>query len=215
MPQTLPRTSRGPHVHRTGQRRRPDAAPIVLVVVLTLMFVLLGCAKQDPAAPSSAPASAPATSSPASPPPPATSPAPSGSATTGPTSVPSPAPTSTAPSTSGFNEVLAPVEGATVPGPKVEVSGTGTAFEALLEWEVLRAGTTEVVASGTTEGGSMGDVGPWSFTVELTPGWYTAQVWTPNMAGEAAAGSKDAAPTDRARIDLVAVTFRVHRDPPA
>ncbi len=212
MPQTLSRASRGPHVHRTGPRRRRDAAPIVLVVLLTLMFVLLGCATQDPAAP---PTTSPTSSTPPpSPVDPASSPTPSG-ATNGPTTHPTPAPTSTAPATSGFNTVLAPIEGATVAGPKVVVSGTGTAFEALLEWEVLRAGTTEVVAAGTTEGGSMGDIGPWSFTVDLTPGWYTAQVWTPNMAGEAAAGSKDAAPADQARVDLVAVTFRVHRDPPA
>lgn len=82
----------------------------------------------------------------------------------------------------GPNSITAPVPGAQVTGPTVTVSGEGTAFEATLNYRVVAAGTQDVVAEGYTMAGANGEVGPYSFDVELTPGEYTVRVWEPDVS---------------------------------
>ncbi len=82
----------------------------------------------------------------------------------------------------GPNSITAPVAGAQVTGPTVTVSGEGTAFEATLNYRVVVAGTQDVVAEGYTMAGANGEVGPYSFDVELAPGEYTVQVWEPDVS---------------------------------
>ena len=65
--------------------------------------------------------------------------------------------------------ILSPTEGETVSSP-VKIDGYGTAFEGTISWEVRRNGT--VVAEGFTQGGSMGEFGEFSDTVDLEPGTY-------------------------------------------
>ena len=86
------------------------------------------------------------------------------------------------PVTNGPNSITAPVAGAQVTGPTVTVSGEGTAFEATLNYRVVVAGTQDVVAEGYTMAGANGEVGPYSFDVELAPGEYTVQVWEPDVS---------------------------------
>ncbi|NLE72680.1 MAG: hypothetical protein GX609_11460 [Actinomycetales bacterium] len=86
------------------------------------------------------------------------------------------------PAVNGPNSITEPLAGAEVPGPTVTVSGEGTAFEATLNYRVLRAGTDEVVAEGWTMAGANGEVGPYTFTVELEPGEYTVEVWEPDVS---------------------------------
>ena len=69
----------------------------------------------------------------------------------------------------GFIWLLSPSEGETVSSP-VRIDGYGTAFEGTISWEVRRDG--EVVAEGFTQGGSMGDFGEFSDSVDLEPGTY-------------------------------------------
>ncbi len=99
--------------------------------------------------------------------------------------------------------IAAPADGATVAGPQVEVTGAGTAFEGNLRWQALAAGTTDVVQEGFTTAGANGTVGPYAFTVDLTAGSYTIEVWEP---GESDAGGEGA--TD-GRLGLVTSTFTV------
>jgi spore germination protein GerM len=69
----------------------------------------------------------------------------------------------------GWIWLLAPTEGATVSSP-VSISGFGTSFEGTINWEVTKDGTK--VAEGHTQGGSMGEFGEFSDTVDLDPGTY-------------------------------------------
>lgn len=156
-------------------------------------FLLSGCQTPVPAASES--------SAPPAPSPSATSDPPSASPTPEPSDEPSPLPEAAAPTASGDNELLAPTDGETVRGPRVVISGTGTAFEATLLWRVVVAGTETVVAEDFTMAGSMGEIGPFEIEVDLDPGVYQAEVWAPDMS-DGEAGGPD-------RIDLVAVTFVV------
>lgn len=105
-----------------------------------------------------------------------------------------------APVVNGPNSITAPAPGDEVAGPIVTVTGEGTAFEATLLYRVTTAGGTEVVAEGFTTAGANGEVGPYSFDVELEPGEYTVQVWEPGM-GEGDDGGEPR--------NLVEVTFTV------
>lgn len=164
--------------------------------VLAATVLLGGC--QTPSGPASEPP-APASSTSE----PATSPEPEPSPSVSPEESPEPQtlPEAVAPTAAGDNEILSPADGATVPGPRVTISGTGTAFEATLLWRVIVAGTEDVVAEDFTMAGSMGEIGPFEIEVDLEPGVYQAEVWAPDMSDGEAGGPE--------RIDLVAVTFVV------
>jgi hypothetical protein len=69
----------------------------------------------------------------------------------------------------GWIWLLAPTEGATTSSP-VAIKGYGTAFEATISWDVTKDGVK--VAEGTTQGGSNGEFGEFSDTVDLDPGTY-------------------------------------------
>ncbi len=72
----------------------------------------------------------------------------------------------------GLIWLLSPTEDETVSSP-VRIVGYGTAFEATISWEV-RSGDSDgpVVAEGTTQGGSNGEFGDFTDTVDLPPGTY-------------------------------------------
>lgn len=135
-------------------------------------------------------------------------------ATTPEPSVPSSRPTETAEPTettepsepaasvvNGPNSITAPEPGATVTGPAVAVTGEGTAFEATLSYQVLRAGTDDVVSEGWTTAGANGEIGPYSIELTLDPGEYTVQVWEPDVS--------DGESPDGPFRNLVEVTFTV------
>lgn len=109
-----------------------------------------------------------------------------------PTASSEPAPqetTATEPAVNGPNLITAPLDGQTVAGPVVTVTGEGTAFEATLSYAVLVAGTEEVVVQSYTEAGANGEVAPFRFDVELEPGDYTVRVWEADMSdGESTVG---------------------------
>jgi hypothetical protein len=69
----------------------------------------------------------------------------------------------------GWIWLLAPTEGATTSSPVV-IKGYGTAFEGTISWDVTKDGAK--VAEGTTQGGSNGEFGEFSDTVDLDPGTY-------------------------------------------
>jgi hypothetical protein len=69
----------------------------------------------------------------------------------------------------GWIWLLAPTEGATTTSP-VAIKGYGTAFEGTISWEVTKDGAK--VAEGSTQGGSNGEFGEFSDTVDLDPGTY-------------------------------------------
>jgi hypothetical protein len=75
----------------------------------------------------------------------------------------------------GWIWLLSPAEGATVSSP-VTITGYGTAFEGTISWEVLKmvksVATDTKVASGHTQGGSNGEFGDFTDTVDLQPGTY-------------------------------------------
>lgn len=97
--------------------------------------------------------------------------------------------TATEPAVNGPNSITAPLDGQTVTGPVVTVTGEGTAFEATLLYAVLVAGTEDVVVEDYTEAGANGEVGPYTFDVELEPGDYVLRVWEPDMSeGESDTG---------------------------
>ena len=101
----------------------------------------------------------------------------------------------------GDNSITAPLPGTTVEGPTVVATGEGTAFEANLTFQVLKAGTEEVVVEGFTMAGANGEVGPWTIDLELEPGEYTLQVWEPDMS--------DGASGEGPFRNLVETTFTV------
>lgn len=68
--------------------------------------------------------------------------------------------------------VLQPVTAATV-GRDVTISGTESAFEGTVSWEVRSGGT--VVKRGSATGVGAPARGPWSVTVRLAPGSYTVR----------------------------------------
>jgi hypothetical protein len=102
--------------------------------------------------------------------------------------------------TNGPNTLTSPAPGATVDGPDVTVTGTGTGFEGTLTWEVVPAGGGDPVAQGFTTAGANGEIGPFTFTAALPPGPVTLAVWEPDMS-DGAAGMT--------RHNLVTVTFTV------
>ena len=161
--------------------------------------LVAGC--QTPATPASTPTSDTAT--PAESPSPSDTPTPSESPTQAETTAPEPEPLpeAAAPPAAGSNTITSPADGSTVTGPRVLVTGTGTAFEATLLWRILDATTQDVVVEDFTMAGSMGEIGPFEFEAELSPGTYQAEVWAPDMSDGEAGGPE--------RIDLVAVTFVV------
>lgn len=69
----------------------------------------------------------------------------------------------------GLIWLLTPTQSETVSSP-VSFSGYGTAFEATISWEVRQDGA--VVKEGTVMGGSNGEFGDFSGTVDLEPGTY-------------------------------------------
>ena len=169
----------------TIQRRSSVVAALAVAAALTLA----SCAgAEEPAGSATvAPVSATAT--------PSTTPSPA------PTPVPSASPTATAAAPAGTTTIATPADGSTVPGPAVAVTGVGTAFEGTLTWRVLRAGTQDVVTEDFTTAGANGEIGPYTFTVQLTPGSYTLEVWEPDM--------KDGTATGSARRNLATSTFTV------
>ncbi len=103
----------------------------------------------------------------------------------------------------GTTTLTTPTSGATVTGPTVTFSGTSTAFEGNLRWQVLPAAGGDPVAEGFTTGGANGEIGPFEFTQDLTAGDYRVEVWEPDESdGEGTA-------TEDGRRNLVAVTFTV------
>ncbi len=165
---------------RAGNRARLAGAALLVVVALPLA----GCQTGSPAA-SATPGSTVAT----------VSPSPSIQATAAPSVTPTRAPT---PAT-GSTTIDAPAAGATVGGPTITVSGTGTAFEATLVYLVL-GGDGSSVSQGFTTAGANGEMGPFSFDLTLDPGTYTVKVWEPGM------GEDD---TSAPPLNLAQVTFTV------
>lgn len=102
--------------------------------------------------------------------------------------------------TNGPNTLTAPAPGATVDGPDVTVTGTGTGFEATLGWEAVPVAGGDPVAQGFTTAGANGEIGPFTFTAPLPPGPVTLSVWEPDVS-DGAAGTR--------RHNLVTVTFTV------
>ncbi len=72
-----------------------------------------------------------------------------------------------------------PQHGETKAPGEVTVSGSATAFEGNLNWEVVDA-DGEVIADGYTTAGANGTYGSFSFTVDLEPGTYVVRVWEPS-----------------------------------
>jgi len=117
-------------------------------------------------------------------------------ATTTPTAQPLP----TDQPSSGPNVITTPTPGSTVSGPDVTISGTGTAFEGTLNWEIVPVGGATPVASGFATAGANGTPGPFTFSATVPTGTMTVAVWEPDMsAGE----------SGTARHNLVTVTFTV------
>lgn len=87
-------------------------------------------------------------------------------------------------------QVTSPAAGATVPAGTVTVSGSGTASEGTLLYEVTSS-SGAVVASGFTNAGANGEMGPFSFGVALSAGGYTIAVWAPDESdGESTLGPR-------------------------
>ena len=171
--------------HRTtGGAARATAGALALVAGL----VLTGCQTgTEPVGSQAGPSSAASTVEPsasAGDSAPTPSPTPSADAPGG-SAEPSSGPSAGA--VNGPNSITSPEDGDTVAGPAVTVTGEGTAFEATLSYRVLVAGTEDVAAEGFTEGGANGEVGPFTFTVDLAPGRYTVQVWEADMSDGASA----------------------------
>lgn len=176
-------------------RPRARGAAATLAVLATSL-TLTGCGD---AASTGAPATSPEVTVTDAPSVPATSPA-------APTTAP--AGTSALDTTgdvalAGTSALSEPVSGSTVPGPRVTVAGTGTAFEATMVWDVHPAGdlTGAPVAQGSTHAGANGEVGSFAFTVDLPAGSWTVRVWEPDM--------RDGGTEPGASSHLVRTTFRV------
>ncbi|GIG19943.1 hypothetical protein Cch01nite_06670 [Cellulomonas chitinilytica] len=174
---------------------RPSTRSAALVALAALVPALLltGCG-DGPSEPAGATTAPPATS---------VAPTPTSSPHPTPPDEPAPLDTSGDVAQAGTTTLLAPLSGSTVPGPTVTVSGTGTAFEGTLVWDVHPAGelTSAVVYEGSTQAGANGEVGPFSFTVDLPAGAWTVRVWEPDMTD----GAADPGPSSH----LVSATFTV------
>ena len=164
-----------------------------LVPAILAVGLLASCASPEPATPSAAPTTAS----------PSASPSVSALATTPAAEETTPAPTTQAPvpgpgAVAGTTKLAEPVTGAVVAGPTVKVSGVATAFEANINWRVLKSTDLKgkVVKEGFTMAGANGEVGPYNFTVDLDPGKYRIEVFE--------ASAKDGSP-----IHLVYATFTV------
>ncbi|MGW6129804.1 Gmad2 immunoglobulin-like domain-containing protein [Cellulomonas sp. NPDC055163] len=168
---------------RAGRDGRATATTVLLHATTAALGLglLAGCAGtsgEEPTASASAEPSATPTASPT----PTPTAEPSGTATPG--DVP----------TNGPVAITAPTSGATVAGPQVEVTGTGTAFEGTLRWEVVSVETGEVGAQDFTTGGANGEIGPFAFTATLPAGTWTLHVWEPGMGeGDTAEGRRNEA----------------------
>ncbi len=71
-------------------------------------------------------------------------------------------------------QLTSPAEGATVTSP-VDISGTGTAFEGTISWEITSlpaSAATGSGAGGTTMGGANGELAEFHTTADLAPGTY-------------------------------------------
>ncbi len=177
-----------------GARRRAPVA--VGIVALLALVTVSGCASAGSTGATSAGTSTSA--APTVPPvPPATATlSPRSTATATPTDQPLP---SNRPS-AGVNMITTPTPGATVSGPDVSISGSGSAFEGTLNWEIVPVGGTTPVASGFTNAGANGTPGPFTFTATVPSGTLTVAVWEPDMSnGE----------SGTTRHNLVTVTFTV------
>lgn len=75
--------------------------------------------------------------------------------------------------------IESPTDGATVSSP-VTFSGTSDTFEANVVWEV-KSDDAGVAKGGHTMGGTMGERAPFEFTVDLSPGDYTARAYVEDM----------------------------------
>lgn len=171
--------TRAPAARTPGARgtilRSARCAAAVAAAITLLAACQTGVDEPDEASPGASPsatASAPAEPGPSTPPEVTAAPA-----------------DSAGPVVNGPNTITAPAPGAVVAGPSVTVTGEGTAFEATLSYQVLTTGTEEVVSQGYTNAGANGEIGPYTFTVELEPGAYTVQVWEADMSdGESELG---------------------------
>lgn len=168
---------------RAGRQGRAAALTVLgrTTAVVLGAGLLAGCAGtsgEEPGASAGADPSTPTTSAPATP------------ATPEPTGSPSGSPAAGDTPTNGPVAITAPTSGATVAGPQVDVTGTGTAFEGTLLWEAVSVDTGEVGAQDFTTGGANGEIGPFAFTATLPAGTWTLHVWEPGMGEGDAAGSR-------------------------
>ncbi|MBB2921404.1 Gmad2 immunoglobulin-like domain-containing protein [Cellulomonas cellasea] len=171
---------------RAGRREQAATRGVLLRVTTTALAVglLAGCAGTSGAEPTAS----------ASPEPSATTPATTPTASAEPTATPSGSPSAGDVPTNGPVAITAPTPGATVPGPQVDVTGTGTAFEGTLLWEIVSVDTGEVGAQDFTTGGANGEIGPFAFSATVPPGTWTLHVWEPGMGeGDAAEGRRNEA----------------------
>ncbi len=105
--------------------------------------------------------------------------------------------------TNGTTTLTAPAAGSTVTGPTVTFSGTSTAFEGNLRWQVLPATGGDPVAEGFTTGGANGQIGPFEFTQDLAAGDYRVEIWEPDES------DGEGTTTGDGRRNLISVTFTV------
>ncbi len=170
---------------------RPTTRNVVLVAAAALVLAGCGGGPSGPDGATTAPPSVSAPPSPTASPPPT----PTGDQET--------LDTSGDVAQAGTSTLTAPLSGSTVPGPTVTVSGTGTAFEGTMVWDVHPAGdlTSAVVHQGSVQAGSNGEVGPFSFTVDLPVGAWTVRVWEPDV--------RDGATGPDESSHLVSATFTV------
>lgn len=72
-----------------------------------------------------------------------------------------------------------PQHGEVKPSGELTVSGSATAFEGNLNWEIVDS-SGKVVAEGHATAGANGTFDTFSFTVALEPGTYVVRVWEPS-----------------------------------
>lgn len=173
-----------------GARRRARAT--AGIVALLALATVSGCASTGSTGATSAGTSTSAAPTTATMPPATTTLSPQSTSTDQP--LPSNQPSA------GVNVITTPTPGSTVSGPDVTISGSGSAFEGTLNWEIVTAGGTTPVASGFTSAGANGTPGPFTFSATVPSGTLTVAVWEPDMSnGE----------SGTTRRNLVTVTFTV------
>lgn len=87
-------------------------------------------------------------------------------------------------------QLYSPAAGSSVPAGAVSVTGTGTAPEGTLLFEVTRSGGG-VAASGFVTAGANGSLASFATTVTLPAGGYTVAVWVPEESeGESPLGPR-------------------------